>query len=167
MGFTPLLYVAAIILNNPAHHKWASQKLRIIKREGLYNSEHFAKALDLIDIFASRCSSTTNTIVTPVIFPDAEDRSLAIYYAHACASLPAPRSHNDDYEFPVELLGRACWTKPDDNATEKLAIEFYDANHPLNLRARRCVYYRISDMEKNVVSWRTLFGLPNVLSAGL
>lgn len=167
MGFTPLLYLAAVILRNPAHRKWAAHKLRIIKREGLYNSEHFAKALDLIDTFASRCPAAYDNIVSPIIFPDAEDKSLAVYYAHACSSLHISQRQNDGYEVPVELLGRACWTKPDGGATEKLAIEFYDATHPLNSQARVCVYYRISVVEENVVSWRTLFGTPNLLIAGL
>ena len=169
-GFTPLIYVAALTLNDSTWHKFAAERLRAIKREGLYNSEHFAKALDLIDVFRARvppntASSHPTDKITPIQLPDAGGTSLAIYYTRAL------RFARVGEKTPVQVLGRARFDLPTEDGmtgTENLAIEFFDQTHPLNQgKFERCVYYRISDIEPNFTTWQALFSAPGVVRTDL
>lgn len=166
MGITPILYLGATILGGSKWQKGAASKMRTLKREGLYNGEHFAKALDLIDIFRAHLESNSSIEVsgagniTPILFPDAEDKSLAIYYSRDLTSTTIGNATS------VEVLGRACWSKPCDGNSESLAIDFYEEGHSMNRGVLdRCVYRRIAENEPNVASWKTLFSLPNMLIA--
>jgi hypothetical protein len=157
IGHTPALFFAATLLNNTSWHKWAAGKLRIIKREGLYNGLYLAKALDLLDVFRSHTeqlpdSSPATGVITPVLFPDAEDRSLAIYYVR---SLPRSSLQNAT---PVQILGRACWEKASETRAENLSVEFYGLESEINGNLMgTCAYWRISKREPHVKEWRELF----------
>ena len=102
-------------------------------------------------------------LASPILIPDAEERNLAVYYARPIGFAKA-RSLT-----PVEVLGCARWTRPEEGtgAAENLTIQFFEKTHALNDgEFERCVYYRISDLEPNVASWRTLFSVPSVARGG-
>lgn len=179
IGLVPLLFLAAQNCREPLWLQYMIKKLRSIGEESIYKGEIYADALDFLHLFQRQAdrvppipsaytidsqhnnATSSGSYLVPVVIPGPEEKEVVAYYVRA---LPATLQESEPTS---QIIGKANWLRSTENFSKNVSIEFFDAQHPINMGlGEHCLYFQLASHEPLAREWEIILGLDSLGTNG-